>query len=174
MTVKTFWVIFLKVLGVWMAIEGVGAAFQSFVGLYYMSMEPSETSSSFLISIFVLAVYIGLPVLLIFNSDLIIETLKLEKSVPEEKIDLTANSSSIISVAIIIIGGFIFVDSLSYFLKELYEFFKFTFLHAQPITFEWLFFYFIKCLIGYFLITNSKMIVTFIEKRKPKKQDDIV
>lgn len=112
-----------------------------------------------------IGVYIFILWLFVFKTSWLIDKLKLEKGFTEEKIQFDINSSSIIKIAIIVIGGLIFIDSLPQFCRQTFIFFQQKSMLVENPETGWIIFHLVKTVFGYLLMTNSKQIVEFIEKR---------
>lgn len=121
---------------------------------------------TFLIYFFILRLFV-------FKTSWLIDKLHLDKGFTEEKFELNMHRSTILNIAIIIIGGLIFVDALPLFCNQLFTYFQQksnSGLFGSNPTSAWIIFYFIKGIIGYLMMTNSNYITNFIEhKRRNKK-----
>lgn len=102
--------------------------------------------------------------LFLFKTTWIIEKLKLKNNFKEERIDLTIKSTTIITIAITIMGGLILIESLPSFCSELITFLQQKELLKDYPQTGWLIYHFIKIIIGYILLTNTKNFTKFIEK----------
>jgi hypothetical protein len=91
--------------------------------------------------------------------------LKLEKGFHEEKIEFNVQTSSILTIATIVIGGLIFIDALPQLCKQVFFFFQQKNQFVESPSSEWVIFYLVKTLVGYLLVTNSKVIVKFLQKQ---------
>ncbi|RYZ98279.1 MAG: hypothetical protein EOP47_19695 [Sphingobacteriaceae bacterium] len=114
-----------------------------------------------------MALYLGLFYLMLFKTGWIIGVLKLDKGFIEEKFELNIHRSTVITIAVIVIGGLIIIDGLPQLFRQLFVYLER--LHDGPPEVEypgWIIFYVIKILIGYLLITHNKLVVNFIERNK--------
>lgn len=86
--------------------------------------------SIFLVTIFILGIYF----LFIKKPDLIIDFFKLDKGFDNQNVNLNNfNSNSILQVGLVLIGGFLIVDNLGFFISSLILYFKMS---AMRETFE--------------------------------------
>jgi hypothetical protein len=173
MTVRNFWTIFLKILGIWLIVGSFVVIPQFFTSIFL--------SRTFVIEdfIFVLApmvavicFYLLILRVFIFKTDWLINKLKLERGFSEEKLELNLQLSTILNVATIVIGGLMFVDSLPTLCKEIFVFFQRKVLFSENQSSGWIIADLIKSVLGYLLMTNSKSVVSFIEKRTFTDQSD--
>ncbi|MGC4034769.1 MAG: hypothetical protein QM764_02335 [Chitinophagaceae bacterium] len=97
----------------------------------YFSVQEFATSFGFIVaSLFVLALYVILAYQLLVNTNYFIDALKLDKGFtehefslgeqPESKISLSA--AELLMIALVVLGGYILVDSIPAFCKQLYVF----------------------------------------------------
>jgi hypothetical protein len=81
------------------------------------------------------------------------------------------DSSTILIIATIVIGGVIFIDSLPLFFKQCLSFVQ----QGKPFRNSpeaiWILFYLVKTVIGYLLMTNSRLVVNFIGRQNVKNGD---
>lgn len=113
----------------------------------------------------------------LFKTDWIIDKLKLDNHFTEDKIDINIHRSTILSISVIVIGGLLLIESIPSLCQQVYSYVgeKQTYVRfGENPTTGWIIFYAVKALIGYLLITNSRLIVNLIErqrKRNEKKHD---
>jgi hypothetical protein len=117
------------------------------------------------------AIFILIVWLLIFKSAWVIEKLKLAKGFDEERLELTMEWSTILTIATIITGGVIFIDSLPLIIKQSVSFIQ----QGKPFRSSqesiWLLYYLVKTVLGYLLMTNSRFVVNFIGRQNVKNRD---
>jgi hypothetical protein len=174
MTVKTFWTIFIKILGIWLVLDSVTIIPQFISTLFYSY--PNDNGQDFAVSIALLFLTIGgylfILRLFVFKSAWLIDKLHLEKGFDEEKIDLNVQLSTVLTVTTIVIGGLMFVDSLPQLCKQTFVFFQQKNMFRESPTSGWIIFHLVKTILGYLLMTNSKQVVTFIDKQTAKQNDN--
>lgn len=167
MQIKTFWKILIKIIGLWILISCISMIPQFFSTLSFTNGDLNTKSLMILWAVLLVAIiiYILIIRLFLFKTDWIIEKLKLEKNFTEERIDLNMKSSTILTIAIIVIGGLILVESLPSFVSRLFDFYQQKNILREYHETSWLIYYFIKIIIGYLLLTNAKKLASFIEKK---------
>ncbi|TFF40977.1 hypothetical protein [Mucilaginibacter psychrotolerans] len=178
MTPRSFWIILLKLVGVWVLIHAIDVVAQFFNVLYHAS--PSgmrfENWEVVLISLILLLVYIALVRLLVFRPDIIIEKLKLDKRFEEEQFSLNIHRSTVVAIAIIIVGSLMIMETLPVFFREVYFYYRSqSFDQMGPhMDLTTMLFDLGKILIGYLLVVNNRMVVNFIEKtrREPAQPEE--
>ena len=175
MSVRNFWTIFLKALGIWLVISGLTTIVQfiSTLSALSFSNEGDVWSALYAIvlTLLTIAIYFFILWLFVFKTSWLIDKLKLEQGFPEDKIEYNIHYSSVMTIAIIVIGGLIFIDSLPQFCRETFNYFQQNRMFHGNFSSGWIFFHLVKTVLGYLLMTNSKSIVKFIESKK-KGTDD--
>ena len=165
MKVKTFWLILLKIIGLALVIQGVSLITYS-ISVLTISGNIQETMIMYILGTILTVIFYFLILwLFVFKTTWLIDKLSLEKGFEEEKIEINAKQSNILSIAIIVIGGIILIDSLPQLCTQIFVFFQQKSLWVENTTTSWIFLYFGKAILGYILMTNSKPIVAFINKR---------
>lgn len=169
MTIRTFWAILLKILGLSLVVKGVYVILNLIMTLSVM-YDRSETKGMELIwsgiSISgVVLVYAFILWLFVFKTSWLIRILRLEKGFDEERIDLNIQLSTILTIAVIVIGGIMIIDSLPQLCQQVFMFFQQkSILKESPAT-GLIILHGTKLVLGYLLMTNSRAIVKFINKR---------
>jgi len=167
MTIRTFWTIFIKILGVWLVLGSVTVIPQFFLTL--ISVGSNDTAQNFALAAALLLLLIGIYIfilrLFVFKTAWLIDKLHLDKGFEEEKIDLNVQLSTVLTVTTIVIGGLMFVDSLPQLCKQAFEFFQQRSIFRESPTSGWIIFHFVNAILGYLLMTNSKQVVEFIYKQ---------
>jgi hypothetical protein len=198
MTTRTFWAILIKVAAIWLFIQSFWIMQELIyvVNLFNDSNDNSNTKGQATLytiigentkgqAILYGIVGVLLPALILililwlcfFKTDWLIDKLKLEKGIAEKEIQLNFHRSTILTVVVITIGGLTFIDSLPILCKQVFDYYKQTKLldaafYQHPNT-AYIILYSVKTFIGYFLMTNSRMIVNVIELRRKKSMKEI-
>jgi hypothetical protein len=165
MTIRTFWTITIKIMGIWFVINNLMFLLQFFTSIFFLNGEGRvmiliATLGMILLTLFI---FILIFYFFIFKTDWIIDKLMLDKGFQEEKFDLTIHRSTILSIAAIIVGGLIVLDALPQLFRQIILYFQ-----QQNPTSTWIIFYFVKFLLGYIILTNSRLIVNLIEHQRKK------
>jgi len=89
----------------------------------------------------------------------------------DERIEVNIHRSSLLKIAIIVLGGLLLADSTPFLGFQLISYFentqvKLSFIEnrASPYLVAEL----LKVIIGYFMVTDSRLIVNFIERKRKK------
>lgn len=167
MLIKTFWKILVKIIGLWLLFSCISIIPQFFSSLSFTNGNLNIESLMLLwLMLFgSIIIYILIIRLFLFKTDWIVEKLKLENNFTEDRIDLNIKSATVVTIAIIVMGGLILVESLPSFCARLFDFYQQkSLLKDYPET-SWLIYYFIKIVIGYLLLTNGKNLTKYIEKK---------
>lgn len=174
MTIRTFWTIFIKILGIWLLLSSLTVVPQFLSTLYYV--DPNEAAQNIALTIALILLTIGFYVLVlllfVFKTAWLIDKLHLDKGFEEEKIDLNIQLSTVLTVAIIVFGGIMFIDSLPQLCRQTFAFFQQKSIFRKNPTSGWIIFYLVKTILSYLLMTNSKQVVAFINKRTAKNNDN--
>lgn len=166
MEIKTFWTIILKGIGLWLLIEAL--YFVPQMGSIFFMINHNDGWADYVvvwfISILVFLIYILIVRLFLFKSDWMLRFLKLENNFTTEKIDITVSTKTVLRIIIVMTGALILVDAFPNLIRNIYEFLRQKELIKDYSETSWLFYYFIKSLFGYLMMTNSRFIEKFIRK----------
>ena len=172
MTIKSFWIILLRIIGLWFAIQSLTIIYQLFGSIFLFSKEADMSSVLIFSSTLALSLtlYLLIMYLCFYKTTLIIDKLKLDSSFSEEKIELNNNLNSILIIVVIVLGGVIFINAFPAFIKNVISYMQVNVQYGQRIkdfrSFEY--FNLIKSLIGILLMTNSRVIANFIVRQTNK------
>jgi len=168
MLIRSFWIILIKILGLLLISGALVLVPQSISFVYYAfkSGDLADVLSIVALNLILLFIYFIIVILCIYKTNLIIDKLKLDKGFDTERIELNFDSTKVISIAIIVIGGLLFIDTIPILLREIIVFFQDKNLFKDYPKSGWLIFYFCKAIIGYLLMANSFRIAKLIEKQK--------
>lgn len=176
MTIKTFWTIFIKILGIWLVLNSITVIPQFLSVLLNFGVNNDNDIFSIVIILGLLLLTIGIYIFIlrvfVFKTAWLIDKLHLDKGFEEEKIDLNIQLVTILKVSTIVIGGLMFVDSLPQLCKQIFVFFQQKNMFNESPTSAWIIFHLIKTILGYLLMTNSKIVVEFIEKQIVKQNEN--
>src|SRR5688572_13178736 len=116
MTKRDFFILIIKVFGLFSLVTSVFSTLPSNFIFIIMDATPDVTSFVWLVTAAV--VILSLFVLLVFQADKVVSLLKLDKGFDEDRIDLAnLSASSIVKIATFIIGGFLLLDNVPAFLS---------------------------------------------------------
>ena len=171
MTIRTFWTIFIKILGIWLVLDCLTVVPQFFSTVFFTNSETDIQTTAMWIGIMLVTIVFYFLVLriFVFKTNWLIDKLNLDKNFAEEKIDLNISSHTVLRIATLMIGGFILVESLPAFCKQLFSFYQQKSIFREYPSTGWIIYHFIKSLIGYLLLTNSKTIIEFIDRQTKEK-----
>jgi len=173
MTIRAFWNILLKILGIYLVVQGVNVI-APYIGAFATVTSTEDSIYYIAVTLSVLVAYFFILWLFVFKTSWIIDKLQLEKGFEEERIDLKNDSAAIMTIAVIVIGGIMFIESLPELSRELSLFIK-----REEIPFQenpnigWTIFFVAKAILGYLLMTNCKPIVAFISRKSANNEGDI-
>jgi hypothetical protein len=176
MTINTFWTILLKVMGLWFIFVSLGTIVQILSMLLIFSQNSHTTGIDkillpFVIFLTVTLLFILMLWLMLFKSAWVIEKLKLTKGFTEERIELNMEWSTVLTIATIVIGGLMVIDSLPLLCKQTVSFFQHANFLKDSQESMWILFYLIKTLLGYLLMTNSQYVVRFLGRQNDKNNN---
>jgi len=170
MTIRTFWTILLKILGIYLVFDSFIVIPQFLTTLSTFFLDPEQTAMVFIWTFVYLLFTVGLFVfilwLFVFKTAWLIDKLHLEKGFSEERIEFNIPYSTVLSISIILIGGLMFVDSLPQLCRQIFSFFQQKNMFIQDPSSDLIIFHFVKTIIGYLLMTNSRFVVNFIDGKK--------
>ncbi len=169
MTIRTFWILFIKILGIWLVLSFLTVIPQFAKMLTFFGTNSNGRLLGIGISVALFLLTIGIYVfilrLFVFKTDWLIDKLHLDKGFPEEKIELNIQRSTVLTIAAIVIGGLIFIDSFPLFCQQVLVFIQQDNLFRESPTSGWIIFYLVKTILGYLLMTNSQFVVRFLDKQ---------
>lgn len=163
MSVRTFWIIFLKIMGLWILLDAIAII----PNLILTLISPNVGLQEIGYFLFNVGFYVGAIQFLFFRTTQIIDILKLEKNFKEERIEIASlNYIHVIQMAIIILGGFCLISSFAGFVKSVYFLlqddlpFKDSSQKAHVIIEA------IQIIIYYLFMTNSRWFIQFFQKER--------
>ena len=126
MTIRTLFTIILKVLGIFFIKNFIETLPQLLSLLNFMNDFAGNQKliiglCEFSLMLFILGL---LSYLLLFKTDLIIDKLQLDKGFKEEVIPLNIHRTTILSIAIIMIGGLLIINELGNFCRQLFLYYQ--------------------------------------------------
>lgn len=169
MTIRTFWTFLLKLLGLWLILSSFTVLSQVISAIGYMSFSQVGVSEIILTlsgAFIVLAIYAAIIVFIVIKPGFIIDKLKLDKGFQEETINLNIKINTVLTIAVILLGGIMFIEALPYLCREAIIFMQGTDLFREYPNKETLIFLLVKTLIGYLLMTNSRRVVGFVVRKE--------
>jgi hypothetical protein len=118
---------------------------------------------------FTVGFYVLIVRYFIFKTDWLIDKLYLDKGFTEERFELKIHRSTVLRIAVIVIGAVIIIYSLPLFCKQAFAYSQLTGpdkgFKENPAS-GWLIFYFVKLFVGFFMMTSSRLVVNFIERKR--------
>ena len=171
MLINTFWKIIIKIIGLWLLFSCISIIPQFFSTLSFTngSLDFQSLLAIWLMLFGAVVLYILIIRLFLFKAEWIVDKLKLEKNFNEERINLEIKSSTILTIAIVVIGGLTIIESLPNFCSGLFNFLQQKMLFKDYPDSHWLVFHFLKIIIGYLLLTNGKRFAGYIEKESVER-----
>jgi hypothetical protein len=181
MTPRTFWMILIKILGVYLILESLTLIIPFITETLFLTRQ-QDSSPSYLDVLLGFLITGGLYFLairyFIFRTEVIVDKLHLDKGFTEEKFEINIHRSTVLKISVIVIGAIIIADSLPLLCRQVFFFFQanraYLTLKDNPAS-VWIVFYFVKFSIGFALISASRPIVNFIElkRKKPAQNEEI-
>ena len=175
MTPRSLFTILIKVIGIYIVLGSITVVPQFFSTLFMLYNESgindsSGTAMAVIMIMIVMWLYFLLLRYCLFRTDRIIDKLSLDKHFIEEKFELNIHRSTVLSIAIIVIGGLMFVEALPVFCREIFVYFqqKQSSILGDEAKMDLIAIQGGKLVIGYLLMTNSRKSVSFIERQRKK------
>jgi len=173
MTIRTFWTIFLKIFGLYLIWQTLTILPGFFSTLIFMNTQGDKASlfTTFAAIIFITCFFITILRYCIIKTDWIIEKLQLEKGFAEEKLEINIHRSSLLSIVIIVLGGLMLADGLPLLVYYGFQYIQHNNTYTKFMdnrSTPWLVTNFLKIVIGYFMVSDSRLIVNFIERKRRK------
>lgn len=172
MTIRTLFNIILKILGIFFIKDFLSLIPQLFSVFLFVTKADSVGDAiwTFVFSLLMLFIYGLVSYYLIAKSNLIIDKLELDKGFDQDSIALNVHRSTILSIAVIVIGGLLVADEIPNFFRKLYLYFqekRMTYGQTNP-TISYSVISGVKIAVGLFLMTGQRQIVNFIERQRKK------
>ena len=177
MTPRSFWTILIKILGIYIIFNALVAIPQFLFSLYEVGIQINAFPDAKIIyiqfgySLTVVIIYGILLWLSIWKTDLIIDKLGLDKGYQDERFEFTMHRSTILKIVIMIIGGVMLINSFPLLCKYTFSYFEqvneYKRFKESPQA-GYIIIYFLQTVIGYFLLTCSRMVVNYIELKRKK------
>ena len=170
MTPRSLFNIILKVLGIFFIKDILGEVARFLSDFMYMIKSGSYESSLWLLifTLLILVIYACVIYYLVFKTEYVIEWLKLDRGFDEETIPLNIHRSTILSIAIIVIGGLLIANEIPNFCRLLYAYYlqsKQPYDQVNPNV-PYAILAFCKIIVGLILIGNQRHMVNFIESHR--------
>jgi len=124
------------------------------------------------ILLFTTGVFLFLLFGFFFRTDWLIDKLRLDKSFTEEKLELNIHRSTVLKITVIITGLLLFIETLPLLLKELFAYYQEINLNEGFKRYSnggMIIFHLAEVLISFFMVTSSRLIVNFIERKRKGK-----
>ena len=173
MSIRTFWTILIKILGIWLILRLFSVSSSMFLLVPWETTSAEDILGIIVSIVSILGIYAVILWLFVFKSSWLIDKLRLDKGFTEEKIDLNIQLSTVLTIAVIVIGGIMLIDSFPELCRQIFIFFKQKYSYIESPAFSHIIFVGIKAVIGFLLMTNSHTVVNFIDKKSKKGQETI-
>lgn len=176
MSIRTFWILLLRILGLFLVLQSfsVITQFLPSFSLFFDNPEPNVSAivTLFALMFIVIGGYFYVMRLIIFKSDWIIDKFKLDHGFDDDKLDFNIQSNALLSIATIVIGGVMMADAIPFLCREIVVFYQQKVSFQDSLISSWIILFFIKASVGYYLITNSKMVIDFIQNMNRKVDEN--
>jgi hypothetical protein len=176
MTPRSFFTILIKIIGLYLMIDNLSAIPQivnTFMAYRGMSSNSDGIYFLFFYVVMVLGFFYLILKFCLFKTDWIIDILSLDKHFEEERFELNMHRSTMLNIAVIVIGALLFLNSLPMLCKSIYTYIgekQIVGKFGENVNLNWLIYYFFKTFIGFFLMTNNRMVVNLIERKRKIKE----
>lgn len=177
MTPRSLFTIVIKIFGMYLTFSTLTVIPYGITTiLRYKTLWEGDTTSTLIAILFtvvVLLVYLFILYGCLYKTDWIINKLALAEHFAEERFEINIHRSTVLRIAVIIIGALTFMEALPIFCRYLFNYLKESSIY--PIGLDpdagWMIYYFIEMFIGFFLMTSSRPVVNFIEMQRKKNPD---
>ena len=172
MTPRSLFNIILKVLGLFFIRDFLTLVPQVLSVFLYLTKADtiSEAILTFVSTLAMLFVYGFVSYYLIFKTETIIDKLKLDRGFDQDIIPLSIHRSTILSISIIVIGGYIVAEEIPEFCRQLFAYYqekRMTYGQTNP-KIQYSILSAVKIIIGVLLMAEQRKIVNFIEQKRKK------
>jgi len=180
MTPRTFWAILIKILGVYIILESI-AGIPQLISTFLLYLRPGyrmdSTDSLIIISylLLIMGVYLAILWCCIFKTDRIIDNLRLDQGYDDERLEFNIHRSTILKIVIMVIGGLFIIQSFPALCADILTYARMQKDYSRIIDVpesKYILIAFVQVFIGYFMLTCSRMIVNFIERKRREPVTD--
>lgn len=178
MTPRTFWAILIKIMGLYVVLESLIAIPQFLITINYFFNSntsfggPPLAFYGVCYIVITACLYILIIRYSIFKTDWVIDKLKLATGYDDERLEFNIHRSTSLKIVVMVTGGWLLVDNSPILCSQILSYFQrqdqFGGLFSQNPASKYLIIYALKSVIGYFMLTCSRMIINFIELRRRK------
>jgi hypothetical protein len=177
MTPRSFWIILIKILGIWFVLDSLQIIYSylTYIPLISNGTTLGAISTALGMSTLIIIFFFVILYLCLFRTEWIIDKLQLDRGFQEEKFELNMHRSSIYAISIIVIGGIILLRSFPELCRQIILYFQQSSLprdYSSNPTWSYLLLNFLQTLIGVYFITSNRTIVNFIENQRRKSKVD--
>ncbi|MBN8670230.1 MAG: hypothetical protein J0L80_06065 [Chitinophagales bacterium] len=167
MSSRSFFQIFFKISALLTIVGSVGVLIESLQSI--VSFFSYTDYTILFIAIISIALLVFTVYFLLFKGDYIINKLHLTDNV-DEHLSIKMHRSQILSLAVVVIGGYTFVNEIPVFCHALYSYWQeglmehsYSYTSKGPIIYSSA-----RLLVGLLLLGNTKLIVNYLELRRKK------
>jgi NADH:ubiquinone oxidoreductase subunit 5 (subunit L)/multisubunit Na+/H+ antiporter MnhA subunit len=128
-----------------------------------------------IVTLIAIAFYVFIIYQLLFNTNRIIDKLKLEQGFNQQEFSFNISTSLILTISLIVIGGVILTNEIPNFCRNIFSYFQeknFTHGMTKP-NYSYIVISGVKIIIGLLIIGERKRIVEFVVRRQGKKVEEI-
>ena len=170
MTPRSLFNIVLKIFGLFFLKEIIYTIPQLISSLLYFTKANTAEEGlwTFLLTAVVLAFYTFLVFQLLFKTNFYIKKLKLDRGFDQQDFSVNISTSSILTIALIVIGGLLLVNEIPNFCRQIFAYFqekRLTNGMTKP-DFSFAIITGVKIVLGLLIIGERKRIVEFTESRQ--------
>ncbi len=167
MSSRSFFQIFFKISALLTIVSSIGVLIESLQSI--VSFFSYRDYTILFIAIISIVLLVFAVYFLLFKGDYIINKLQLTDNI-DEHLSIKMHRSQILSLAIVIIGGYTIVNEIPIFCHSLYAYWQegtmehsYSYTSKGPIIYSSA-----RLLVGLLLLGNTKLIVNYLELRRKK------
>lgn len=178
MAPKSLFIIIVRIIGLFLLLDTL-TVIPSYLNSISFIVNIGDAKSiliGIIFSTLIVVLYIMILFYVLFKTEKVVDRLSLYKNFDEEKIELNIHSSTLIKIAILIIGGMMFLDNIVPVVLNLFGYIKslndnilIDFDHEKSISTMAFVHNLIKSLIGYLLVSNCRVVAIWVEKKIRKQ-----
>jgi len=172
MTPRNLFNVILKILGIFFIRDFLESMSQLFIvfSLFDKHSDMSEELLAILGTVAVILVEVFFCWLLVFKTEWVIKVVKLERGFNQETIPLNMHRSTILSISIIVIGGWLVANEIPNFCRQLLVYFQEKRMDygRHNSTIQYSVVSGVKIVIGILLIAEQRLLVNLIERQRKK------
>lgn len=173
MSSRSFWLLSLKTLGMWLIINlliSLPGMIYNLINLFTTPTSGLDVTIEIAYSVFVFVIYMLVFRFLIVRSYRTIDFFKLEKAFEGIRINLKITYNKLLKIVIVLIGGALLIKVIPYLVENIYLLINGDLASSQSQALMNIIIYSTLALISLLIMTNSNVVRHYINKKQRNRK----